>query len=321
MFNVTKKLESLGIFNDFLRGFLRRVSPGTSQLLNYDDDAKYADQSGNPFLFKLNRDLRAAPTRGMSLIAGNDSASFTCQAGPLLETWIDNAIKGKVLDPSARDDFDQVQETLSLGNFLNGVPSDGIVPITSAHGERQSGYRVRAIAGVNEPDKSTFEFNHMNAGTDVPISGFIQTKILPTLSDWVVEVGDTDRRLPTQSMEGFISGEFEIDFNAQHGDITGVLAVAYVFDGTDTWRVVAGADPDTLEPDTQKAVTVAGNSRLADPEPLTLNVSLPMVDPGDPSTQIQTTGVLIVRLGPNTTKVPPDPTKAGFSIPGPAPSP
>jgi len=317
--HLQKWLTARGVLESFLVGFLRRLSPGTAQLLDYDHEAPSADASANPFLWKLNRDKCSAPVRGASLIAGNDPISLLGGAGDLLESWIESAIQAGLLDPSARDDLDAVAAALSAGNLAVGAPSDGVVPVTSALAKTDGGRRVEALDTVPKRLERTEGFTHFNVGFagGVQISTFMDDAILPMFSDWVVERGTLEVALPTASGEGFVRGDFTVEFNVPHGDVTGVVPVVYVLDATETWRIVSGADPGSRAPDSNDVRQLHGNSKVEGNELLDFNVQLPKEIPGDPTTDIQDTGVLFVRVGPAVKEVPPDPTKAGFGVPGP----
>jgi len=150
----------------------------------------------------------------------------------------------------------------------------------------------------------------------VPISDFIDRAILPQLSDWVVETGSTTFDAPTQSEEGFVRGEFAAEFNVPHGNITGIVPVVYAFDGNDEWRIISGADAESPIPDSGAILELRGNSRVEGTLEFEIDVLLPEVVPGDPSTEIQAVGTLFIRVGPEEREVPPDPTMAGFGVPG-----
>jgi len=305
---------------------LKQFSPGTAQLFDYNDSVTTPEISGNPFLFELNRKECARPRNSIALVAGDDAVPLN--AGDVIESWIDEAIERGVLPESARDIPEEVDRVLSLGSFLNAEPSDGVVPVTSARARTRGKRQVRAIGvtpKVVEPE--TKGFNHFNAGTsEFSITGFAQDDLVPSLSDWIVEDGEFRSEVPTSTDPGWFEGEFTIDFNLWHDGITGVLPVIYGRDANDEWHVLSGADPESLEPETSKVVTLCGNSRFQasrcasndGPEDLIISrETIPVVVLGDPSTDIEAVQLLMIRLGANTQTVPPTPV-GGFLIPPPS---
>lgn len=110
--------------------------------------------------------------------------------------------------------------------------------------------------------------------------------------------------------------KYRLDFNVPNETVTGVVQVVYVKDEQDEWHVVSGADPTSLEPDSQAIVEVRGNSKeleqaAQDELTITLDEEVPV------STQGRRAVGLFVNLPTEDEKVPSDPTKAGFGVPYP----
>ena len=161
-------------------------------------------------------------------------------------------------------------------------------------------------------------YNHFDVGTQSqPISDFVQEDIFKSMSDWVVETTNQNLcQLPTLTQEGSYDVNLTANYNVQ-GDITSIALVMYVKDGTGNWRIVSGANKDTLLP--TNPIPVSGNSQKTLPptpggQPLSGHVVLPQVDPTKPETIIQDCKVLVPTLSNTVTAVPPDPTQAQFQI-------
>jgi hypothetical protein len=235
-----------------LEQLLSLWSPGTVDLLDYvDDDRISCDFSGNPSLCLLNLDLRSAPIVETGLIAGTKSTQR-------LASSID----------------------LDLGVLaVPGVPSDSVVPVSSAHGE--STIDRRLVPALRKRKTTTQVFDHLHAGTDASaqgegnqrISEFADTDILPTLRDhWVIRerglVADEPifgpglvvDRCPTPTEPGRIRADFSFDWKATRGELTGLALVTYVEDEAGQWSILHGADPRTGALDSELLLVVEGNS-------------------------------------------------------------
>ncbi len=222
-------------------------SPGTNQLFDYlDDDGVACPVSGNSFLCGLNRDPRSGPNKEISAIAGTKSI---VGLGPVL---------------------------LDLGiSVVPSAISDGVVPLSSGHGESTLSRRlVRALHGRKKFQQT---FDHHNAGQDATSSGegdqriqrFVDTDILPTLQDhWVVRRRTLDEQAipvlvecPTVEAEGRIRADIAFDFKAENGGLTGIGLVTYAEDPEGEWHIIHGTDPSSLELNSNTLLATQGNSR------------------------------------------------------------
>lgn len=237
-----------------LERLLNVWSPGTADLLDYrDDDRVPCDLSGNPSLCSLNLDLRSAPIVETGLIAGTKSTQRL--ASPI--------------------DLDFNLEVLAVP----GVPSDSVVPVSSAHGERISDRRL--VHALHNRIAFVESFDHLHAGTDATAQGegdqrislFADRAILPTLRDhWVIRerglVADEPINgpglvvddCPTPTQPGRIRADFSFDWKATRGELTGLALVTYVEDETGQWSILHGADPETGSLDSRFVLRVSGNS-------------------------------------------------------------
>jgi hypothetical protein len=153
--------------------------------------------------------------------------------------------------------------------------SDGVVPLSSAHGESTlSRRRVPALHGRKKFQET---FDHLNAGEDATsrgegdqrIQGFIDTDILPTLQDhWVVRRRTLEEQLipvlvecPTNEAEGRIQADIAFDFKADNGGLTGIGLVTYAEDPEGEWHIIHGADPSSLELNSNTLLATQGNSK------------------------------------------------------------
>ena len=222
-------------------------SPGTHQLLDYlDADGIPCPVSGNWFLCELNRDPRSGPNKEASLIAGTKSVHGL---GSVLFDM------GIIAVPSAT--------------------SDGVVPLSSAHGE--STLSRRLVPALHGRKKFQEAFDHLNAGKDATSEGegdqriqrFIESDILPTLQDhWVVRRRSLDEdaipvlvECPTSEAEGRIQADIAFDFKADNGGLTGIALVTYAEDPQGEWHIIHGADPSSLELNSNTLLTTQGNSK------------------------------------------------------------
>ena len=243
-----------------LEQLLRRWSPGTADLLDYNDSPVRrvdCEDSGNPALCNLNEDSRSAPIVETSLIAGTKSTQRLANAVNL-----DLALNLEVL-------------------AVSGVESDSIVPVSSAHGESTLARRV--VPALRKRKTFLADFDHLHVGIDATAQGegnqrislFADRAILPTLRDhWVIRerglVADEPifgpglvvDRCPTPTEPGRIRADFSFDWKATRGELTGLALVTYVEDETGQWSILHGADPATGALDSQAMLVMAGNSRI-----------------------------------------------------------
>ena len=232
-------LQAARVLFPFVQPLLRSWSPGTADLLDYVDDSHVPCLlSGNDFLCELNQDVRSGPRNDASLIAGTRS--------------VVNMGQGVLAD-------------LGL-SVVPGAVSDGVVPLSSAHGESTLGRRVVPALRNRQTFKEAFD--HLHAGTDVTaqgegdqrISQFVDSDILSVLTDhWVVREQDAVpgrppgqqigvvEQCPTLTADGHVTANIVFDFKASNGGLAGITVVTYVQEAQGGWRIVAGADPNTLE--------------------------------------------------------------------------
>jgi hypothetical protein len=327
--NLVAALSGMHVWDPVLRPFFALVSPGTADLLDYDDSAEPGSLlSLNPFLSELNSDPGSAPKHKMSLIAGADSVNFVnLLTDGEVTALINRLIAAKKLSEADRDNVEHILNVLSEGGLAVSFDelNDGLVPESSAHARTQSGERVPALSSLSEGDTITDHtelFNHFSMGkadSSVRISTIGDNEILPTLSDWTVTRVTTPPifHRPTLTDSGAYTIGISADFNVPSGDITAVVAVVYGKDAGGHWHVLQGADPDSLQPDS--GVSISGNSTDQGPVDLSVERSIPMVT-DDPNTDIREVDVAIVNLPVKEdengdAKVPADPTKLDFSIP------
>jgi len=159
----------------------------------------------------------------------------------------------------------------------------------------------------------------MTPAVRVGTSGSTHTRVtidyVPSLDDWRVSkrVAEVDFREPTATEDGHVKVDVVVDWHVPHGTITGVLPVVYTRHG-DEWKVVFGADPESLEPDTSEAFPLERENSvgiLAGDKTKRIDAKL------DAGTHIDGYGILLVNLpirGEEGT-VPADPTDAGFGLP------
>jgi hypothetical protein len=128
--------------------------------------------------------------------------------------------------------------------------------------------------------------------------------------------------LPIVGDEGLAEAVVDVDYNATHGDVTGVALILYGLDSQlpeAQWHVLDGADPETLEVEKLRLRPVSGNSLSRDGNNRTItlasDVIIPAVDPEKPETDIQFVTFLLVEFGKEITKVPPDPLGSDFGVP------
>jgi hypothetical protein len=222
-------------------------SPGTAQLLDYiDSDSVPCLVSGNPFLCGLNRDQRSGANKQISLIAGTKSI---VGLGPVLVE-------------------------LGVGVVPSAI-SDGVVPLSSAQGE--STLSRRLVPALRNRRTFREAFDHKNAGEDATSRGegnqridrFADEDILPILQDhWVVRRRTLDElaipvlvECPTLEAEGRIRADIAFDFKADNGGLTGIALVTYAEDPQGEWHIIHGADPSSLELNSNTLLPTQGNSK------------------------------------------------------------
>lgn len=222
-------------------------SPGTAQLLDYIDSPNVpCAVSGNPFICQMNRDSRSGPNSEISLIAGTKSVFEW--GGVLFEA-------GLAVVPTA--------------------VSDGVVPLSSAHGE--STLSRRLASALRHRRKFQQAFDHQNAGKDAAARGegdqrirsHVDEDILPILQDhWVVRRRTLDEervpviaRCPTAEEDGWIDVNIAFDYKADNEGLTGISMVTYAEDSEGDWHIIQGADPSSGELDSRFVLTAQGNSR------------------------------------------------------------
>jgi len=89
---------------------------------------------------------------------------------------------------------------------------------------------------------------------------FVDSDILSVLTDhWVVREQDAVpgrppgqqigvvEQCPTLTADGHVTANIVFDFKASNGGLAGITVVTYVQEAQGGWRIVAGADPNTLE--------------------------------------------------------------------------
>jgi hypothetical protein len=221
-------------------------SPGTTELLDYIDSPSVpCFISGNPFMCTMNRDSRSGPLTEASLIGGTKSVFGW---GPVLFD------AGFLVVPTAL--------------------SDGVVPLSSAHGESTLSRRV--VPALRNRKTFREPFDHRNAGTDASSSGegnqrinlFAQRGILPTFQDhWVVRRRSLDPEVvavvidcPAENEGGHINASIAFDFKANNGGLTGIGLVTYGEDPDGEWHIIHGADSSSFELDSDAVLEMEGNS-------------------------------------------------------------
>lgn len=328
-----------------LETLLALWSPGTADLLDYSDLACRfvgADFSGNPTLCRMNRDFLTAPSHRLSLIAGTDSISLT----GLFDEFV-----GVLDEPRFREVVEKIREAIPdpqlLGPGLNAigdlasvgfaatgcVQSDGVVCVWSAHartGPRGGDSAVPALASVVAKEPSRRDFNHLEGGSATQsIADFADDDIVSILSDHFVGRlhAETHFVAPTEDELGEVRFQVDVEYNAQQGDITGLVAVVYgryeVTPGQFAWKILAGADEDG-EPSTgsDAFLDIEGENSVEIEEPELLeaeNLELPSVDAMDPSTRIDRVQTVLVGIGPSHPTVPLEPDEDSFHLPSPPP--
>jgi hypothetical protein len=310
-------------------------SPGTADLLDYSDILCAVPllrrTSGNPTLCNLNRNRRSAPDRGLGAIAGTDSMRLLELFNNALQ--VTKAPKAlEILEQAADvelpdEESDPVSDVLSLGFLTTGcLESDSVVCVWSATAKKGGGPNpfnnvvVPALKGKIDEFPPRENFDHFDGGG--PTQSFVDyrdEKIVPTLSDWMVAKTLSPGVVtvqPTQSSAGVLAISVGLDFNANHGDLEGVVRVVYggYFEDEELrWRILDGADQYGV-PDPKKLFETIGNSRDRVIDPFAATVAIPKIDLNDASTKLVIYRAAMVPIGPRQRTVPLVP-KDGFFAP------
>jgi hypothetical protein len=231
-------LDPTAVLNKIAKGLIGFRSPGTTDLLSYQDDLP-CEKTFNPFLCNLNNNVTTVPNGRLNLIGGDAT---------LLKVFKENAI-------SAAD--------LEISKYVS-TPNDLIVPLKSALGVRID--NGQSIPALQRFTGYSFAFDHFHAGetTDYDvqrIAPYMGTAIFPYLTDAFVVASSTNpvETCPNPSIgPGLVHWEVTIDYNTNNGDLTAATLVAFVQHSDDTWSIVAGADPNTLLFD--HPTSISGNS-------------------------------------------------------------
>ena len=271
------KFRSL-LFVD-LRELLEEWSPGTADLLDYDDRTG----EGNLTLWMINEFTKCATPRAkIGLIAGTAGGAV-----------------GQLVTGEAVNDL--------------------IVGRSSAWARRKSGHSVTALQGrIADVTDESFDHLNVGKDSQ-PISVFAKTKIFPSLTDWTVSrLVEPVKDVPaTETEPRTVSATVAVEYNVPKKEITHVSLLLYVQDGNDVWRIAAGADPESLIPTEPKEIT--GNSMdVTNPDDKILEVTatLPEVVPGDPTTEVQSIQIAVFRATSESEPAPPEP-EGNFGLPPP----
>jgi len=283
-----------------LMDLIRAWSPGTADLLDYDD----ATGSGNPFLFQLNRNPASLADERNVLIAGTDRRLFL------------PGLSG-VFDAVARTAGDLV---VGLGNGRH----DSAIAVFSAHGKRKLGNAlpsqdVPSVSlkpfGFRAAIRTEQDFNHNAAGMafageDQRIGRFARSDITDQLVGWEGFRFEPQPFLcPAENAPGEINSRAIVRWNTPRHESTGAALVIYKKDGNGTWSVIAGADPETgaLPPPCKEgadgcSVVTFGEIRNSEDrnEDLVVTlegVELPELDLQDPTTRVKDITPVAVALG------------------------
>ena len=307
-------------------------SPGTADLLDYSDTLcavpVLSRTSGNPTLCNLNRNPRSAPERGLGVIAGTDSMRLrelfnnaeAVTNTAAARTILDQALEGNQNDEQ-KFSFDDL---FSVGFLTTGcVTSDSIVCEWSATGRQGGGpipwfnQHVKALRGKIDEFNPREPFNHLKGGgPSQPINTYAATKIVPTLSDWVVGktlASPIVTLEPTETTAGELSLPMSVQFNVHHGDITGVVRVVYgeyEKNGERMWRIIDGAD---AEGNPNGLVRIERNSLDQEAVEFLEKVKIPPIIAGDPTTVFVDFSGAIQPIGPARGTVPLVPTEGFFA--------
>jgi len=328
--NLENTLTGFGLWRGGLREFFAKVSPGTAELLDYDDNDPI-EQAANPYLSALNSDSCSAPTTRISLIAGTDpDTKVSIVADAQLKIVVDQLIAHGVISPADRDDVQKIEDALSSGGFLvsSSEPSDGVVPVSSANAMTHSGDLIRAFDQLNpnSVEQATFRFSHDDVGKrqapadQAQVRGMIP-EVVASLTDWVVETALQPPSFvhPTLSSKGSYKLDLLLDYQDAGRTVSGVAAVVYGQDAQLNWHILDGADPSTLEPST--GFSISGNSKTivnADEKTIHVELEIPEIAADKPETDIRKIVVVPVQL-PITSgdgKVPSTPENLDFGVPG-----
>jgi hypothetical protein len=149
------------------------------------------------------------------------------------------------------------------------LKSDAIVPLFSARGRNNTQRVMRPLARGREAERHV---DHLLVGStnrdwadpvDQRLAAFAEGDIFPVLSDhWVMSrIVRKEQECPTPELPGSVDFEVELDFNAYHGEVTGVALVTYLEDAEGNWEIAAGADAGSGNVEQRSTVNVADSSR------------------------------------------------------------
>jgi hypothetical protein len=293
-FGVLKLLELHPMYGLYKK-IIERWSPGTKDLLHYDDRDN-PEKSANPRLAHLNLNPKAAPQSDLTLIAGTDNSKLS----------------GLIL-PKPNDSVVPVDSVFCRTTDSKDDPKASLLSVCpEAHGRPNLKY------------EHTAPFNHYTFGAAefrVRDNEDVRDAILHGLTDWVVSKL-LDSKIMTFTDTYYIkSADFtvEVEYNTfkpneqdlEAGrtgrDIDRVALVIYGQDESGRWHVrgdYAGGDGKLL-----RSESVVGNSINDDP-PITLSTSALFTE----SEKIVRVAFVVARLRPGRTEVPLDPS-GGFGLP------
>ena len=243
-----------GVPGETLREVIQNNSPGTADLLDYTDGVD-PEASGNPYLADLNQRPCSASADKMALIAGTDSVQYDAPLiiPPPEAFLVGMETEGLVpigLPPSPPTTV--LVPFFNVGAFLAKNPSDGVVPLWSAQGNDEAGFRLPAfVEGIDSDSLHVADpqpFNHFHGGSAQHNQAFgpiVAKDILPTLSEWITT---TEVEEPRNQSDPATPGSFiytaptRIEWASPGAAITGFAQVLYALDTRGNWHLVGGAN-------------------------------------------------------------------------------
>lgn len=286
-----------------LYSFLKFHSPGSFDLLDYDDSENPAN-SFNPSLATLNINPNTIPWGDMTLLAGTDHSKLI----------------GFLLD----------------GENDSLVPVDSVFCRTSDTNDGEKESLLKVLPGKHKWEREA-GFNHFNVcSTEAGyrIANF-QDFIRKGLSDWTVSMSDGGNENnyftpPTETTSGSFKAQVFVDYNVffdqENSDLerhtprdidrTVLVSYAVYMDGDETKYYIVGNNADEqgnviISEPVQNYSGIGGNIQIQ----LSDYSQFPQIDPNNPKTRIIRVFPVICNLSPGVNTVPLTPQNVTFSVP------